>query len=161
MRLTRWIPALAGNKYRRRRLLALILVLGYTMALSYASLYPVGSLVGPRNTTIEWISNLLHVPAYAILAVIWMVVLRSWWRQAPRWKIYAAGFVMAFGIGVLLELAQRLVPGRVFSLIDLYLNFAGCIMPVLAALIFPTERRSTATNREPDQNADNTGGAQT
>jgi len=138
MTLTRWATALAGNRYRRRRLLALILVLGYTTALSCVSLYPVKDLVGPHNRQVEWISNLLHVPAYAVLAVLWVVVLRFWWRRAPRWKAHVAGFVIAFGVGVLLELAQLFVPGRCSSVIDLYLNFAGCIMPAVAALIFPT-----------------------
>ena len=161
MTLTRWFPALAGNKYRRGRFLALILVLGYTAALSYASLYPVTNALGPRNRRVEWISNLLHVPAYAVLAVLWVAVLRLWWRRAPRWKAHLAGFVIAFGVGTLLELAQRLVPGRCSSVIDLYLNFAGCIMPALAALIFPMEGRPAATNREPDLSADDAGDDQT
>ena len=153
MTLTRWAAALAGNRYRRRRLLALILVLGYTTALSYVSLYPVKDLVGPHSRQVEWISNLLHVPAYAVLAVLWVAVLRLWWRRAPRWKAHVAGFIIAFGVGALLELAQLLVPGRFFSATDLYLNFAGCIMPAVAALIFPTgpgDRQKGTARRPPE-----------
>jgi len=116
--------------------LTLAAALAYTALLAWASLYPVAPDSALAATaTRRTINNLLHVPAYAVLAVAWIVVLRV--RAGPA---AFTGAVAAFGFGVLMELAQALVPGRSASAGDSALNGLGVLLGWGAAQMFATAR---------------------
>jgi len=70
--------------------------------------------------------NLLHVPAYFILAMLWWRTLRT-----QKWSIPAAvtAAVLVSAIyGVLDEVHQYFVPGRFLSLTDAVLNLIGALL---------------------------------
>jgi VanZ family protein len=71
------------------------------------------------------INNLLHVPAYGVLALLWIAVAWAYSRQRHSLRGLLIGTGCAAGFGVLTEAAQRWVPGRVASAGDLLLNCAG------------------------------------
>lgn len=118
------MPAESGSRTTMGQGLLLLAAVAYTGLLAGASLYP----VGPDSTlaataTRRAINNLLHVPAYSMLAIFWMAALRGR-GMAGTW----IGAGAAFGFGVLMELAQNLVPGRSASAEDLVLNALGVLL---------------------------------
>ena len=78
------------------------------------------------------IQNLMHVPAYALLAVLWMQVLTQWGRRDG--DRVAATVCAAVGFGLVVELAQVFIPGRYASLTDGLVNTLGACLGVLVYL---------------------------
>ncbi len=68
----------------------------------------------------------LHVPGYAVLALLWCRALRAWPMRAGLSALL--GFVIAFAFGLLMEWHQAGIPGRVASASDVGLNAAGALM---------------------------------
>lgn len=106
-------------------LLTAALVL-YASALAAASLMPVShesalAATAARRT----VNNMLHVPAYGLLAWLWVAQFRAGSNRFSTRRFLAAGAIAAFGFGALMELAQRFVPGRKGTLEDFLLNGAG------------------------------------
>lgn len=81
---------------------------------------------------IAWIPpayrDLLHLPAYAMLAFLWCLALRIW--PMSGWLRLALGFVIAVGFGVVVEWHQIGIPGRVASVSDALLNATGALVAV-------------------------------
>jgi VanZ family protein len=118
------VPAQSGRRTTIGQGLLLLAALAYTGLLAAASLYPVGPDSALAATaTRRTINNLLHVPAYSMLAVFWMAALRA--RGTSGMWIGAGA---AFGFGVLMELVQNLVPGRSASAGDFVLNALGVLL---------------------------------
>jgi len=69
----------------------------------------------------KW-DKIAHFGAYFITSLLFYHAFRSRLEKAD---IYAVFF--AFGYGVILELAQLFVPGRICSLKDLVANFSGVL----------------------------------
>jgi VanZ family protein len=128
---------MAGNKIRRRRLLALAMTIAYMALLALLSLYPIHPELGERQPAIQ-IINLLHVPAYAVLCAIWIAYLRLRWRRISDWRVLIPAFVITAVFGAAVELAQNWAPGRIPSPIHMALNLGGALCTVVAILIFPT-----------------------
>ena len=83
--------------------------------LTVMSLLPAGGVpLGEKGDKIA------HFGAYFFTSLLFYYAFRS---RLERTDIYAVFF--AFGYGVILELAQLFVPGRIFSLKDLVANFSG------------------------------------
>ena len=77
--------------------------------------------------------NLLHVPAYFILAMLWWRTLRT-----QKWSVAAsviAAMLVAAVYGVLDEVHQHFVPGRYLSLTDAMLNLVGALLGGMWALL--------------------------
>jgi glycopeptide antibiotics resistance protein len=77
--------------------------------------------------------NLLHVPAYFILAMLWWRTLRT-----QKWSITAAvtaAVLVSAAYGVLDEVHQYFVPGRFLSVADATLNLVGALLGGAWALI--------------------------
>lgn len=114
-------------RHRRagRRLVAACLA-AYMALLAFVSLMPVGpdSALGATETR-RLANNLLHVPAYAFLAVGWAVCMERWTARASGLRVPLVAFMLAALYGGLLEAAQAWVPGRAASAGDLLLNAAG------------------------------------
>ena len=78
------------------------------------------------------LQKVLHLAAYAVLAMLWMWTLEHLSSQAVRIAIV---LLLSVGTGALLEWYQTFVPGRFGTLIDVLLNASGTILGVIAAFI--------------------------
>ena len=72
------------------------------------------------------IQNLLHIPAYAILSILCLGLLKSYKiRRSTRiWLVV----VTAVGFGVLNESVQMVIPGRYAGILDMGLNTVGALL---------------------------------
>jgi VanZ family protein len=113
------------------------LLLGlYALLLAAASLYPSGMGLDPRLDALDrsltpGLQNLLHVPAYAVLAGLLTAA-------APRlatWPMLLPAAAIAAGYGAALELAQAAIPNRTGSVADMLLNAAGATAGAAAVAI--------------------------
>jgi VanZ family protein len=75
------------------------------------------------------IQNLLHVPMFALLAILFLQVLDSF--DVPGfWKFLIVAFA-AVAFGIFNELIQLWVPGRYAGLLDMGLNAIGVLLGIL------------------------------
>jgi VanZ family protein len=75
------------------------------------------------------IQNLLHVPMFALLAILFLQVLDSF--DVPGfWKFLIVAFA-AVAFGIFNELVQLWVPGRYAGLLDMGLNAIGVLLGIL------------------------------
>jgi VanZ family protein len=84
------------------------------------------------------IQNLLHIPMFALLAILCLQVLESFNVKGARMYLTVAGGAVAFG--ALNELVQLWVPGRFGSLLDIGLNTFGVFLGIL---IYVLARKSS------------------
>lgn len=105
---------------------------------AYAALLAVGSLLpSGASAPLQWdaaltpsVQNALHLPAYAVLAVL-VAAVRLRARPGGAAATVICGAICA-AYGTALELAQALIPGRTASLGDALANLAGVAVGVLA-----------------------------
>jgi VanZ family protein len=69
---------------------------------------------------------MLHVPAYGLLALLWIFTLRNH-GMAEYPSMYVA-FLVALGYGALTELHQAWIPGRVPSAFHVTFNVVGILI---------------------------------
>ncbi len=79
------------------------------------------------------LQKLLHVLAYAVLALLWMWTLDD--IESPPIRITVV-LSIAVANGAVLEWYQTSVPGRFGTVADVILNAIGAIFGVLGAAIF-------------------------
>lgn len=93
------------------------------------------------------LQNLLHIPAYALLAWVWCWSLPAW--GPSRAVIMIAAVVLAGLFGLVDEWHQTFVPGRYGSATDLALDLLGAILGVWLAsrVLLPSGRMSATTHR--------------
>jgi VanZ family protein len=102
---------------RSRKLFVIYIFVGWMVFVTIMSLIPEGGVaLGEKGDKIA------HFCAYFMTSLLFYYAFRSRFERAD---IYAVFF--AFGYGVILELAQLLVPGRICSLKDLLANFSGVL----------------------------------
>jgi len=96
--------------------------------------------------------NASHAPIFAAVAVLLAILLRSGSRREPSswpdWRSYGLAFVLAVGIGALIEFLQSL-SDRPPSLFDLGTDAAGAVIG-LALLAFFERRRLPEPKPTPD-----------
>ena len=108
-----------------------------------AALYWLSSLPGmplPDDSVLfsifYWMSpsmqNILHIPAYAILAWSWHWALAAWVRTLRMQSIFAGVISSLYGVGD--EWHQSFVPGRFVSLADVLLDFTGAALGIWCAV---------------------------
>jgi VanZ family protein len=98
---------------------------------AYAACLAVGSLLpSGARTPLHWdaavspsVQDALHLPAYAILAILASAAWRRRWDA--NWCSAAIPALVCIGFGTMLELAQAAVPGRTCSLGDGLVNALG------------------------------------
>ena len=141
------------RRKRRSRAVWLAALLLFTIALTFASLTPVrhSSALGATPMS-RLINNLLHAPAYGMLAWLCSAALLAWRRRAAA--IFAAWFggVAATAYGALMEVAQRGVPGRYAAIEDVLFNVIGAAAATLM-LIRSARRREQAADKEEAESA--------
>ena len=74
------------------------------------------------------IQNLIHVPAYIVLAILFLQIFQN--NRIEGWRRNALVLLGAGLIGILGEIIQISVPGRYGSLADIGLNFIGTIVGI-------------------------------
>ena len=99
---------------------------GCCIVLAAASLMPVrpGSPLGATSIR-RTINDLLHIPAYALLAWLWCAQINGWAGRRMTLVPLLAGCAGAVGFGALMEVLQHVIPGRVGSMKDLAFNSVG------------------------------------
>ena len=124
----------------------------YVCLLAAFSLMPVSSdsALGATSTR-RAVNNLLHLPAYAILAVLIYAVARAWNLLALPGAVLT-GAVGAFGFGALMEIAQIYIPGRGATMLDFGLNGTGAF----AIMILTLWRQRAKPEESVDESAGDT-----
>ncbi len=72
------------------------------------------------------VANLLHVPAYGLLAWLWILSLRG--RGVAKPRVVIVTLVVCALYGTATELVQAIVPGRFASVLDVLANIAGVLI---------------------------------
>lgn len=115
-----------------------LILLGYMGLLFILSSIPdVENANGILEGVPNIIQNMLHLPAYGILALLWLLTLKPY-GITERLRVYIS-ILLASGYSALMELLQIWVPGRYPSVWDLTLNVTGAISFILVYRILWTK----------------------
>lgn len=116
-----------NSKFKIRNSKLFLTTLTYMLILFLLSSLP-GAGEGGRvmDLVSPTIANIAHVPAYGLLALLWIVTLRGY-GLAERQSMWVA-FLVASGYGALTELHQFWVPGRFPSIKDVLSNASGSLL---------------------------------
>ncbi len=101
----------------------------YLVTLSYMCvLFILSSIPGTGENWLlsTRVANMLHVPAYGLLALLWIVTLRD--HGVTEHRSMCVAFLVASGYGALTELHQVWIPGRFPSAFDVMFNVAGSLV---------------------------------
>jgi VanZ family protein len=129
-----------------------VLLLVYMAVIFILSSIPDTGETGDLGATLSpQVQNLLHIPAYGLLALLWLLTLTTHgvaWRRS-----LAAAFVLATAYGVVIEILQGWIPGRVPSVLDALLNFLGILLCIglywwIELRGLPTRERQVSTARQ-------------
>ncbi len=71
-------------------------------------------------------ANMAHVPAYGLLALLWIFTLRD--HGVTEHRSMCVAFLVASGYGALIELNQVWIPGRFASAFDVSFNVVGILI---------------------------------
>ncbi len=105
---------------------SVVVVLGYMCVLFIFSSIPGGENGHLRDLVSSTVANVLHVPAYGLLALSWIFTLRD--HGVTEHRSMCVAFLVASGYGALTELHQVWIPGRFPSAFDVMLNVAGSLI---------------------------------
>ncbi len=124
-----------------------IATLAYASLLLLAAVIP-GEIDGPTPsfTSLEPVRaiDLLHVPAYGLLAWLVLVMLKDY--EITGLKGAMAAVILTTVCGATAELLQVMVPGRAASLLDCVLNGIGAAAGATLYFIVNTALRSSPTS---------------
>ena len=98
-----------------------------TLIIIYVSSIPKQSCLGSGTLHEQIISNLLHIPAFAVLTFLW---LKSFKKEKinKRFLLFNSVILASlFLFAISDEIHQSFVPGRTSSLMDLGLNALGIL----------------------------------
>lgn len=105
----------------------LFVTLGYMCALLVLSSIPgngkSGQLIEPISSTV---ADMLHIPAYGLLALLWIFTVRDY--GVTKYRSMYVAFLVASLYGVLTELHQAWIPGRLPSASDVMFNVIGSLI---------------------------------
>ncbi len=100
-----------------------------TLVIVAVSSIPAGTMGGTGSTSEQVASNLLHIPAFAVLTFLWIKALRldqtgrrAGGRKAMVWLLMALTCFAALS-----EFQQSFVLGRFASFMDFVLNLIGIL----------------------------------
>jgi len=94
-----------------------------------------GPLVSPT------VADVLHVPAYGLLGLLWIFTLRD--HGVTDYRSMYVAFLVASAYGALTELNQVWIPGRYPSAFDVMSNIAGSLIFIWLYWWVSRERRVT------------------
>jgi len=72
------------------------------------------------------IQNILHLPAYGLLGLLWIFTLRT--HGFPENRSIWAAILLSSTYGGLMEICQIWVPGRFPSIMDFFVNVVGVLL---------------------------------
>ncbi len=121
----------------------LIVTLSYMCVLFILSSIPGGRENGPLVSA--KLANIAHVPAYGLLALLWIFTLRD--HGVAEHRSMCVAFLVASGYGALTELYQVWIPRRYPSAFDVTFNVAGIL--IFIWLYWWAGRRPSAKSPEP------------
>ena len=103
-----------------------------TLFIIYLSSIPDKSILGGSSLSEQVISNLAHIPAYAVLTFLWFkaFALRGFGKRSKVLSVIILACLLAFAVSD--EFHQSYVPGRTASLMDIGLDILGMILGFLA-----------------------------
>jgi len=78
------------------------------------------------NSVSPTIQNVLHIPVYGLLALLWILTLRA--HGLPENRSVWAAILLSSAYGGLIEFYQTWVPGRFPSVMDFFVNVAGILL---------------------------------
>jgi VanZ family protein len=107
-------------------------------AIVVSGVAPIGSVVeavGPPDP----VTTTGHFIAYAVLAFVLVVALDGW-RATPQTLVLS--FVLALGLGAVVEVVQGPIPYRDASLFDLAVDVAGAAVGLAVVSVVARGRRS-------------------
>jgi VanZ family protein len=84
------------------------------------------------------LQNLLHIPAYALIAATWCLTLPRW----REWRTSVLIVALCVAFGALDEWHQSFTPGRHADLHDLLHNAVGAIVGVCLMRCLPSASRA-------------------
>jgi len=120
-----------------------IVLLGlYMLVILFLSLLPMNRDIKAFQILIDLdsvIQNLMHVPVYALLAVLGMQIFSIY--TGTFWKTVSIVATFSVGFGILLEFLQLIIPGRYPSAADMVLNSVGALIGIL--FYFIVERKGS------------------
>ena len=93
---------------------------------------------------IEILYNFLHIPVYSLLALLWMITLRSNGESLGKAGLHTVTISLAYA--AFIEFNQSFVPGRYATLGDFILNTIGCVCGLLIYIKFLTKMRKPLTD---------------
>ncbi len=105
---------------------SVVVTLGYMCVLFLLSSIPDSGENGDLFGLSARVANVLHVPAYGLLALLWIFTLRDHGVTEQR-SMYVA-FLVASAYGALTELNQVWIPVRFPSASDVMSNIAGSLL---------------------------------
>lgn len=110
----------------------IVVVLIYMFLLLASSAIPMDRQIKGLQFVIDikpTIQNLLHIPAYIVLAILFLQIFQNY--QIGDWRRNVLVLLGAGLVGILSEIIQIAVPGRYGSIADIGLNFIGTIAGIL------------------------------
>ena len=119
------------------------IVLSYVLLLLGSSLIPMDRDIQGLQFIIDLkpaIQNLLHIPMYIVLAILFLQILQNY--QIEGWKAYILVFLSSGFFGIINEIIQIVIPGRYGGLMDIYLNLVGAIIGIIIYMIVAKFRPS-------------------
>jgi VanZ family protein len=118
----------------------LLLAVAYLLLLFMTSILPMDwDMPKSRfiHTIVTVLTNLCHIPMFAILAFIWLQVLTYY--QLKTFDKLAIVLTVSLILGIVYEIIQIAIPGRYSSIIDIGLNFIGVFLGI--SVYFIKEKR--------------------
>ncbi len=82
-----------------------------------------GQVMGFVPSTIQ---NILHLPVYGLLGLLWILTLRT--RGFPENRSVWLAILLSSTYGGLVEIYQIWVPGRFPSFLDFFVNVSGVLL---------------------------------
>ncbi len=100
--------------------------LSYTGLIFLASCVPASAPIWDFSSRLSpLVHDLLHIPAYSLLAWLWWKAFREYVRT--RWAMLFASLIPTFFCGLITEVFQTMVPGRVPSTVDFFFDMCGAV----------------------------------
>ena len=124
----------------------LILTIVYASLLLVSSIIPGESKSRGLQFFINFnptIQNLLHIPAYGLLAFLLIDISKEYQELKRRQILYV--FIFGCFFGILNEIIQMAVPGRYAGITDVTLNTIGTCLGIFIYLLINTKAKKDLT----------------
>ncbi len=109
-----------------RRYLIMLAALAYTGGIFYLASRP-GDAVPISSWWMSLVTNMLHIPLYGGLTVLWFLSLRSGATPISS-AVYLLTAALVMGSAVVDEVYQASIPGRTGSVFDVGLDALGMVL---------------------------------